>query len=113
MAAVIAFDITAPSPGKYFLSIADGFCQAFSGIPNQADLTIHAPSDVWVSICKGELNGQKAMMEGQYYIDGNLQLLIKLKKIFGTGHTASTQPAQQQEARKTLPTALECAWGNG
>ena len=47
-------------------------------------LTIHTPSEVWLRISQGELDGTTAMMEGLYSVEGNLGLLIRFDKLFST-----------------------------
>jgi len=51
----------------------------------KAKLTIHTPSDVWVAISNGEMDGQQAFMQGKYRVEGNFSLLMKLDDFFATG----------------------------
>lgn len=90
--AVVQFDVS-PSTGlrtggdesgQYYLRIAGGECAAFEGTHPEPTLTIHTPSEVWLRISQGELDGTKAMMEGLYSIEGNLGLLIRFDKLFST-----------------------------
>jgi len=47
-------------------------------------LTIHTPSEVWLRVSRGEMDGAQAMMSGQYTIEGDLSLLIRFSELFST-----------------------------
>ena len=80
--AVIQFDVTGVEPGQYFLLIDNGQCRAFKGKHPAAKITIHTPSEVWMGICRGEIGGAEAMMQGKYHADGDLKLLIDMDRLF-------------------------------
>ena len=48
-------------------------------------LTIDTPSEVWMAISKGELDGQQAFMQGKYRVEGDFSLLMKLNDLFRVG----------------------------
>jgi putative sterol carrier protein len=50
-------------------------------IPDPA-LTIHTASEVWLSISRGEMDGQAALMQGKHAVEGDLNLLLKLNDMF-------------------------------
>lgn len=80
---VIQFDITDEEPGMYHVSIADGKCTSFEGTASNAAVTITSPSDVWLKIARGELNGATAFMKGMYKVKGDMSLLMRLNDLFG------------------------------
>ncbi|HEC34325.1 MAG TPA: SCP2 sterol-binding domain-containing protein, partial [Chloroflexi bacterium] len=82
--AVVQFDVSGDEPGQYYLRIAEGKCTAFEGTHPEPTLTVHTPSEVWLRISRGELDGTTAMMEGLYSVEGNLGLLIRFDKLFTT-----------------------------
>lgn len=82
--AVIQFDVSGDEPGQYYLRIAEGTCAAFEGVHPEPTLAIHTPSEVWLRISQGKLDGTTAMMEGLYSVEGNLGLLIRFDKLFST-----------------------------
>ncbi len=84
LAAIIYYKVTGEEPGDYYLEIADGRCTFHEGTPSSPTLTIETPSEVWVSISLGELDGQKAFMEQKYKTSGNFSLLMKLNSLFST-----------------------------
>jgi len=45
---------------------------------------IHRPSlsDVWLAVSRDEIDGQAALMQGQYPVDGDFNLLLKFNEIF-------------------------------
>lgn len=82
MEATIQFKVTGDEPGDYYLDIAQGHCAAYRGEHPQPTLTIHTPSDVWMAISRGEMDGAAAMMSGKYSVKGNLGLLMRFNKLF-------------------------------
>ncbi|MGA2465252.1 MAG: SCP2 sterol-binding domain-containing protein, partial [Thermodesulfobacteriota bacterium] len=47
-------------------------------------LTIKTPSEIWLAIANGELDGQKGFMEGKYTAVGDMSLLMRMKSLFGS-----------------------------
>ena len=86
--AVIQFDVSGEEPGQYYLRIAKGKCAAFEGKHPHPMLTIHTPSEVWIAIIRGELNGTQAMMQRKYTVEGNLSLLIRFNDLFSAAPKA-------------------------
>lgn len=80
--AVVQFDVGGEEPGQYYLHIAEGKCTAFEGTHPSPTLTIHTPSEVWLAISRGELDGARALMQGKYAIEGDLSLLIRFRELF-------------------------------
>jgi putative sterol carrier protein len=83
--AVIYYKVTGEEPGDYYLKIAGGTCTFHEGVPASPSLTIETPSDVWVAISTGKLDGQQAFMEQKYKASGDFSLMMKLNSLFSTG----------------------------
>jgi putative sterol carrier protein len=45
-------------------------------------LAIISPGDVWLKITRGEMNRPKALMDGLFQVEGDMNLLVKLGKLF-------------------------------
>ena len=82
LAAVIHYAVTGEEPGDYYLEIANGACTFHEGVPASPTLTIATPSEVWVSIARGELNGQRAFMQRKFRASGDFGLLTRLPGLF-------------------------------
>jgi alkyl sulfatase BDS1-like metallo-beta-lactamase superfamily hydrolase len=80
--AVIQFEVSGEQPGNWYLSIADGKCACMEGIADNPTLTISTPSEIWIAIANGELDGQQAFMEGKYAARGDVSLLMRMKNLF-------------------------------
>lgn len=80
--AVIQFDVSGNEPGEYYLHIANGKCSAFEGKHPDPNLIIHTPSDIWLAISRGEMDGMQAMMDEKYSIEGDLNLMIRFNDLF-------------------------------
>jgi multimeric flavodoxin WrbA/putative sterol carrier protein len=86
---------------NYHLIIEDEVCRAYAGEYPAPALTIITPRQVWMDISDGTLNGTKAYMDGQYKIQGDLNLLMKLNQLFGT-ETAGDQGPQKEMGQPSL-----------
>jgi multimeric flavodoxin WrbA/putative sterol carrier protein len=80
--AVYQFEITGPEEFVAHLVIADGKCVFHEGPHEKPGVVIKSPADVWLSISRGELDGQGAFMSGRYKVEGNIALLMRLKELF-------------------------------
>ena len=80
--AVLQFEVSGDENFTAHLSIAERECVYHDGPAGRPNLVIKTPADVWLKISRGELNGQKAFMEGQYKVEGDMTLLLKLKTLF-------------------------------
>ena len=78
----IQFRATGEEPGDYYLHVADGQCTFHESIAESPTLTLHTPSEVWLAISRGELDGAQAFMQGKYRAEGDFGLLMKLNQIF-------------------------------
>jgi len=82
LTADIQFDVSGKEPGCYILHIEKGTCSFLEGESDSPSLTIHTPSEVWLSISRGEVDGQAALMQGKYTAEGDFNLLLKLNEMF-------------------------------
>ncbi len=80
--AILYFKVIGEEPGDYSLTIQAGQCTFAEGVPSKADLTIETPSDIWVAISTGQLNGQTAFMQGKYKASGDFRLLMDMNNYF-------------------------------
>ena len=80
----IQFKLDGDGGGNIYLSIADQQCTATEGEIASPALTIIAPADVWMKMMRGEINHVQAMMNGFYKVDGDMDLLMKMGKLFSS-----------------------------
>ncbi len=80
--AVYQFEINGTENFVAHLAIADGKCVFHDGPHTKPDVVVKSPADVWLAISRGELDGQKAFMSGQYRVEGNIGLLMRLTDLF-------------------------------
>ena len=78
----LQFEIKGDEDFISHLTIAEGRCTYHDGPADKPNLVIKSPADVWLKISRGELNGQKAFMEGLYKVEGDMNLLLKLNRLF-------------------------------
>jgi putative sterol carrier protein len=82
--ATIQFEVTGKQTGNWFISIEDGRCTYNEGRIDSPTLTIKTPSEIWLAIGNGEMDGQQAFMEGKYTVVGDMSLLMRMKSLFGS-----------------------------
>lgn len=80
----IQFRVTGAEPSDFVLRIADGHCNAYEGLTHSPTLTIHTPSEVWLKMVRGELDGQTAYLKGLYTAEGNMELLLRMRELFSS-----------------------------
>jgi multimeric flavodoxin WrbA/putative sterol carrier protein len=80
--ATYQFEVTGAETFVAHLRIRGGACTYREGPADRAGVVIKTPSDVWLAISRGELDGQQAFMAGKYKVEGDLTLLMKLRSLF-------------------------------
>jgi putative sterol carrier protein len=81
--ATIQFELSGKQTGDWFFSIESGKCVYHEGKVDSPTLTIKTPSEIWLAIANGELDGQQSFMEGKYTAVGDMALLMRMKSLFG------------------------------
>ena len=79
MKSIIQFEFETDS---YYLLIDEDKCTAFAGSYPTPTLKIKSPEELWMKIVAGEVSGQKSFMDGLYTIEGDMNLLLNLNKLF-------------------------------
>jgi len=82
LVATIQFRVTGQEPGNYYLHIENGKCTFHEGVANSPTATIHTPSEVWIAVSTGEMDGARAFMQGKFRVEGDLGLLMKMRELF-------------------------------
>ena len=81
--------------GRYWVRIADGRACAGLGDIDGPDVTVSQSYETSTQVIKGELDGQKAFMQGKVKIAGKMLKLIRLRgpleKVQGTLSTIDTE----------------------
>jgi len=80
--AVYQFEVGGDENFVVHLTIADQQCTLHEGPASKPDVIIKTPAAVWLRISRGELEGPQAFMSGQYQVEGDLSLLMKLGGLF-------------------------------
>ncbi len=66
-----------------FLAIKNQKCSAYNGKVKEAKVTLTTSEEIWTNISEGNIDGQKAVLDGSMKVDGELGLLMKLDELFG------------------------------
>ena len=82
MSAVYQFEVHGDETFVSHLKIGAGTCVHHEGPAEKPNLIIKTPADVWLKISRGELSGQQAFMDGRYKVEGDMNLLLKMNRLF-------------------------------
>jgi len=82
--AIYQFEVSGDEEFVGHLKINDGRCSFHDGPVNNPGIVVKTPADVWLAISRGERDGQQAFMNGEYRIEGDISLLLRLKSLFAT-----------------------------
>jgi putative sterol carrier protein len=80
--ATYEFQVSGEEVFSAHLRIDHGACTYGEGPADSPGVIIKTPASVWLAISRGELDGQTAFMNGKYTAEGDLTLLLKMKKLF-------------------------------
>ncbi|MBW1841489.1 MAG: SCP2 sterol-binding domain-containing protein, partial [Deltaproteobacteria bacterium] len=81
--ALIGFIVTGSESFETYLSIRGGTCSVETSPPRKPDLIIRTPAHVWLGIARGEIDGRTAFSRQAYTAEGDLGLLLNMRRIFG------------------------------
>jgi multimeric flavodoxin WrbA len=82
LTATYQFEVSGREDFTAHLVIADGQATFHEGPAAKPGIIIKTPAEVWLAIARKELDGTTAFLSGQFRIQGDLGLLIKLKTLF-------------------------------
>jgi multimeric flavodoxin WrbA len=80
--AIYQFEVSGSENFTAHLVIADGQATFHEGPADHPNITIKTPAEVWLAIARKELDGTTAFLSGQFRIQGDLGLLVKMKTLF-------------------------------
>ncbi|HMK66133.1 MAG TPA: NAD(P)H-dependent oxidoreductase [Thermodesulfobacteriota bacterium] len=83
LTANIQFRFSGEVKGNGYLHIENGQIRGVLGEAEKADLVIDTPFEVWMDILTQKADGQQLFMEQKYQVSGDLELLMKLGRLFG------------------------------
>lgn len=79
--AVFQFDIEGPDPGIYSVAIDDGKGLVSEGPSSSPDITIAMPSNDFMDLAEGRLDGVMAFMGGKLKVKGDMMLAMRLQNL--------------------------------
>ena len=82
LTATYQFEVSGDENFTAHLVIANGQATFHEGPAPKPGIIIKTPAAVWMAIAKKVLDGTTAYLAGQFRIQGDLGLLIKLKTLF-------------------------------
>ncbi len=82
LSAGIQFEVEGDETLIAHLRISGGGCTFHEGPADKPNLIIKTPADVWLKISRGELSGPQAFLDGRYKVEGDMNLLLKMNRLF-------------------------------
>lgn len=95
--AILEFEFTDIEEYHHFI-ISNKECNLQRGKSDNYTTKIITTYKVWKKISEGQLDGEEAMLEGLYKVKGDMALVKKLDKLFGSGEKRESKK-EAQEAR--------------
>ncbi|MBN2297474.1 MAG: NAD(P)H-dependent oxidoreductase [Deltaproteobacteria bacterium] len=83
ISAVIQYRFTGEVQGECHFRITDGRISSSNGPAEKPDLTISTPFELWMDIMAGKADGQQMFLEQKYTVEGDLNLLMRMSRLFG------------------------------
>jgi putative sterol carrier protein len=80
---IYQFEVSGEEEFIAHIKISDGRCSYHDGPAENPAIVVKTPADVWLAISSGGRDGQQAFMNGDYTAEGDINLLLKLKSLFG------------------------------
>ena len=99
--AEIQFDLSGEGGGRLTLSISEGECTAREGEALSSLLTIVSPADLWLKIARREIDPARALMDGLYEVKGDMNLLIRMRDLFGPPHKGKERKLHHERREKS------------
>ena len=81
---IIQFNLTGAEPVDGYLTIKDLKCIYTKGIHPNPTTTIMADSRLWLAISNNEVSGDKAFINKEYTVDGDMSILLKFSELFAS-----------------------------
>jgi multimeric flavodoxin WrbA len=81
--ASIQFRFNGQVEGECYVIIEEGELTTSPGAIKNPDLTIDTPFEVWMDIMTQKADGAQMFVEGKYKVEGNFEILMKIKEYFG------------------------------
>ncbi len=85
VAATFQFNLSGRQPGQWYLRVQRGRCSFHEGWARDPDLIIHAPSEAWVALARGEMDSSQALADGLVRLEGRDDLFGQMSWLFSFG----------------------------
>ena len=79
----IQFNFSGQVEGECYLAIENGTITPALGTAESPELSIQTPFEVWMDILTRKADGQQLFMEGQYKVEGDISILMRMNEFFG------------------------------
>ncbi len=79
---IIQFHLTGDEPVDGYLIIQNLQCTYANGIHSDPKTTIKADSKLWLAISNNEVSGDKAFLNKEYTVDGDMSILLSFSDLF-------------------------------
>ncbi len=89
---VIQFHLSGDQTVNGFLTIKDQICTFNEGEHSNPKTTITCDSRLWLQISNGEVAGDKAYMDGEYEVEGDASIMLKLNDMFAPPEKKKNKP---------------------
>lgn len=96
--AIIQFYLTGKDPVDGYLTIKDLQCMYTEGSHPNPTTTIKSDSALWLKISNNEVAGDKAYINKEYTVEGDVSMLLNMDELFGS--TGEAEKSVKKELKK-------------
>jgi multimeric flavodoxin WrbA/putative sterol carrier protein len=94
---VVQFHLTGAERTDGYLIIKDCHCTYANGIHPDPKTTIKADSKLWLAISNNEVSGDRAFINKEYTVDGDMGILLKFSELFAPSSEVEEEVKQKPE----------------
>ncbi len=92
---VIQFYLTGDEPADGYLIIKNLECSYVNGVHPDPKTTIRADSKLWLAISNNEISGDKAFINKEYTVDGDMSILLNFNDLFAPVSEDEEKPLEK------------------
>ncbi len=110
--AEIQFMLSGSENIEGYMTIADSKASFTYGKSDNPTCTVTAPSDLWLGISTGDIDGKKAYLNGQYKMEGDSAILLEFGKLFGNDKSSMDSQRKQDSSDSQQGSSTENSSAN-
>ena len=75
---VLQFQFSGECQDRCHFVVSKQGVEPVAGAADSPDIVVHTPFETWMDIMTGKTNGQERFLDGEYTVEGDLDMMMKL-----------------------------------